>query len=145
MINNNHSLCSILDANELTGSNFLDCYKNLRIILKQENRLYVFERAKPSIPAIDAFEEVLNEHIHHADDDEQTTCVMLASMSPELRRQHENMGSQTIILHLKELFDSKYRNERYEISREFFRCKMTEGSSVNIDILKMINYIEKLG
>ncbi|XP_057996544.1 uncharacterized protein LOC131175879 [Hevea brasiliensis] len=144
-MSNNHSLRSILDANKLTGPNFLDWYRNLRIVLKQEKRLYVLEHAKPGIPPVDAPEEVLSEFIHHTDDDEQATCVMLASMSPELQRQHENMDSQTIILHLKELFDSKCRNERYEVSRELFRCKMTEGSSVNVHVLKMIGYIEKLG
>ncbi|KAF2285359.1 hypothetical protein GH714_000795 [Hevea brasiliensis] len=34
MSNNNHSLCSILDANKLIGPNFLDWYKNLTIVLK---------------------------------------------------------------------------------------------------------------
>ncbi|KAF2300624.1 hypothetical protein GH714_014554 [Hevea brasiliensis] len=54
---NNHSLCSILDANKLTKPNFLDWYRNLRIVLKQEKRLYVLERAKPNIPLVDALEE----------------------------------------------------------------------------------------
>ena len=37
------------------------------------------------------------------------------------------------------------RTARYEISKELFGCRMSEGSSVNDHILKMINLIEHLG
>ncbi|XP_037495515.1 uncharacterized protein LOC119370779 [Jatropha curcas] len=66
-------------------------------------------------------------------------------MSPELQRQHENMDSCTIILHLRELFYSQGRSERYETSKELFCYKMVEGFSVPVHVLKMIGYIEKLG
>jgi len=52
---------------------------------------------------------------------------MLASMSPEFQRQHENMDIHTIIMHLKELFDKASRIERYETFKELLRCKMIEG------------------
>ena len=55
------------------------------------------------------------------------------------------MNAYTIIMHLKELFDEASKIERYETSKKLFCCKMTEGSSVNTHILKMIGYIEKLG
>ena len=63
-------------------------------------------------------------------DDEAAVCIMLASMSNELQKQHEDMDAGTIIKHLKELFDEEKRTERYEISKSLFRCKMVEGSSV---------------
>jgi hypothetical protein len=34
---------------------------------------------------------------------------MLANISPELRRQHENMHAYNMIMHLKELFDEVSR------------------------------------
>jgi hypothetical protein len=67
--------------------------------------LYILENPISNALAKDAEEEVRNEHQHNVDDDEQTACVMLASMSPELQRQHENMDAHIIIIHLKELFD----------------------------------------
>jgi hypothetical protein len=123
----------------------------VRIFLKQEKKLYVLENLVPNAPAKDAEEEVKNEYQSHVDDDEQAAYVMLASMSPELQRQRENMDAHAMIMHLKELFEWTNKTKRYEYSKELFYCKMlfcckmTKGSSVNTHVLKMIGYIEKLG
>lgn len=50
-----------------------------------------------------------------------------------------------MIYHLKELFDKERHTERYEISKELFRCKMAEGSSIRHHILKMSGLIKRLG
>jgi len=55
------------------------------------------------------------------------------------------MDAHTIIIHLKEFFDEASRIERYENSKELFRCKMTKGSSVNNHVSKIIGHIKKLG
>ena len=55
------------------------------------------------------------------------------------------MEVHTIIMHLKELFDATSRIERYETFKEFFCYKMKDGSLMNIHVLKVISYIEKLG
>ena len=47
-------------------------------------------------------------------------------------------------MHLNELFDEVSRTEMYETSKKLFCCMMTEGSSVNTHVLKMIGYIKKL-
>ena len=41
---------------------------------------------------------------------------MLASMSPDLQKQHEDMNAFTMLNHLKALYDKRARNERYDIS-----------------------------
>ena len=33
----------MLDANKLTESNFLDWYRNMRVVLKQETMLYILD------------------------------------------------------------------------------------------------------
>jgi hypothetical protein len=48
--------------------------------------LYILENPISNALAKDAEEEVRNEHQRHVDDDEQTACVILASMSPKLQR-----------------------------------------------------------
>jgi hypothetical protein len=50
---------------------------------------------------------------------------MLASLSPKLQRQHENMDVHTMIMRLKKLFDEASRKERYETSKELFHYKIT--------------------
>ncbi|XP_021277863.1 uncharacterized protein LOC110411853 [Herrania umbratica] len=117
---NNLLLTSILDANKLIGPNFLDWFQNLKIILKQEKKSYVLDTPIPPVPIVDASVEDKEAYEHHKDDDNQAECVMLANMTPELQKQHEHMDVQSMILHLRELFDKEGRIEKYEISKELF-------------------------
>ncbi|XP_052181991.1 uncharacterized protein LOC127794782 [Diospyros lotus] len=49
-----------------------------------------------------------------------------------------------IHLHLQELYGEHTRFLRYQISKEFFRARITDGESVSTHVLKMINLVEKL-
>jgi hypothetical protein len=60
--------------------------------------LYVLENLIPNVPTEVAEEEVTNEHQHHVDDDEHATCVILASISLELQRQHTNMDAYNLVM-----------------------------------------------
>ena len=50
----NLSLQSILEKDKLNGTNFLDWYKNLRIVLKQERIEYILDQPVPDEPAANA-------------------------------------------------------------------------------------------
>ncbi|KAK9033336.1 hypothetical protein V6N11_018369 [Hibiscus sabdariffa] len=50
MANNTISLRSLLEKEKLNGINFLDWFRNLRIVLKQERKEYVIEEAVPNDP-----------------------------------------------------------------------------------------------
>ncbi|KAL8124185.1 hypothetical protein AgCh_011991 [Apium graveolens] len=139
------SLRSILDAHKLTGPNYADWLRNLRIVLRIEKLEYVIDSPKPTEPASDAHND---EHVVYRkwiDDANVAQYIMLASMNIELQKQHEHMDAHTILMHLQELYDVAGRTARYEISKELFGCRMSEGSSVNDHVLKMINLIERLG
>ncbi|KAG8633746.1 hypothetical protein MANES_18G144816v8 [Manihot esculenta] len=69
-----------------------------------KKRLYVFDQNIPDVPDENANDNVKDKYDRHIDEDVQATCVMLASMTPELQKKHENMNTRTIIFHLKELF-----------------------------------------
>jgi hypothetical protein len=58
----------------------------MRIIINQEKRMYILENPILNAPSEDVGEEVRNEHQRHVDDDEQTTCVMLAIISYKIQR-----------------------------------------------------------
>ncbi|KAL8093468.1 hypothetical protein AgCh_035373 [Apium graveolens] len=106
---------------------------------------YVLDSPKPTEPANDAHND---EHVVYRkwiDDANVAQCIMLASMNIELQKQHEHMDAHTILMHLQELYDVAGRTTRYEILKELFGCRMSEGSSVNDHVLKMINLIEHLG
>ncbi|KAK9003879.1 hypothetical protein V6N11_018775 [Hibiscus sabdariffa] len=75
-------------------------------------------------------------------------CLMLATMSPKLQKQHEDMNAYNMIQNLKEIYEGQARKERYETSKDLFQCKMSEGSPVGAHVIKMMGYIqtlEKLG
>ena len=48
------NLRSILEKEKLNGTNFIDWYRNLRIVLKQEKKEYVLEVPYPDELAEDA-------------------------------------------------------------------------------------------
>ena len=48
------SLRSILEKDKLNGTNFLDWYRNLRIVLRQEMKEYILEQPIPEEPAANA-------------------------------------------------------------------------------------------
>ncbi|KAK8975285.1 hypothetical protein V6N11_046782 [Hibiscus sabdariffa] len=52
---------------------------------------------------------------------------MLATMTPELQKQHEDMVAYEMIQNLKEIYEGQARQERYETSKALFQCKMSEG------------------
>ena len=85
-------LRGILDANKLTGPNFTDRYRNLRIILTAEKITYVLEEIVLE-PSEGASEEDVLQYKKYYDDSTLVQCYMLSSMSFELQRQHESMGA----------------------------------------------------
>ncbi|KAK4366509.1 hypothetical protein RND71_014389 [Anisodus tanguticus] len=80
----------------------------------------------------------------HLDDATSAQCVMLSSMSMELQRQHENMGPNEMLEHLKSLYDSQSQTMEYELLIELFKCKLNEGGQVSQHVLKMIGLIGRL-
>ncbi|KAJ8761575.1 hypothetical protein K2173_004351 [Erythroxylum novogranatense] len=112
-----------MDSNKLTGPNFLDWLRNLRIVLRSEELGYILDVPLPDAPAVDASDEDQKAYRKHLKDSDMATCIMLASM---------------------ELFDEQARSERFETSRLLFTTKMAPGTSVVQYALKMNGYIERL-
>ena len=138
-------LSTILEKNTLTGPNFTDWLRNLRIVLNSEKIGYILETPVPNPLPEGATEPQQTTFRKWEEDDMQTRCYMLASMNNELQRQHEKMGTaKDILIHLQELYGEQSRTARYEISKELFRTRLTEGADVSVHVLKMINMIERL-
>ncbi|KAK8578450.1 hypothetical protein V6N13_116294 [Hibiscus sabdariffa] len=70
-------------------------------------------------------------------------CLMLATMTPELQKQHEDMVAYEMIQNLKEIYEGQARQERYETSKALFQCKTSEGSPVGAHVIKMMGYIQR--
>ncbi|KAK9019275.1 hypothetical protein V6N11_053801 [Hibiscus sabdariffa] len=148
MTNNTISLRSLLEKEKLNCINFLDWFRNLRIVLKQERKEHVIEEPVPDEPAANAPRADKDKFKKYMDDMVDVGCLMLATMDSELQKQHENMVAYEIIQNLKEIYEGQARQERYETSKALFQCKMTEGTPVGAHVIKMMGYVqtlEKLG
>ena len=75
----------------------------------------------------------------------QARCIIWASMTTEIHRQHEKYTSaREIPLHLQELFGEHSRTARYKISKRLFQAMMREGEDVGAHVNSMIRSIEEL-
>ncbi|KAG8496997.1 hypothetical protein CXB51_008223 [Gossypium anomalum] len=81
----------------------------MRIVLKQERKLYVIEQPLPIEPSGNASRANREAHKKHLDDMVDIGCLMLATMNPELQKQHEDMVAYDMIEHLKELYQGQAR------------------------------------
>ena len=74
---------SIMDANKLTGPNFLDWLKNLRIVFKRERITYILVEKLPQSPVVDASETVHRAYQKRLVDSVRAGLIILTSTSPE--------------------------------------------------------------
>ena len=81
------NLRSILDKDKLNGTNFVDWYRNLRIVLKQEKKEYVLETSYPDEPQNVAHNSsAYHAYVKHTDDAVDVQCLMLACTNSELQK-----------------------------------------------------------
>ncbi|KAI3723657.1 hypothetical protein L2E82_35412 [Cichorium intybus] len=140
---NKTSLRSLLEGEKLNHTNFLDWYRSVRIVLKQEKKEYVLNEPLPEEPpaipkpAHDAW-------LKKIDDSIDASCLMLATMIPDLQKDLENHSAYDMINQLKEMFQQLARTERFETVRAFHACKMEDGQTVSSYVLKMKSHIDHL-
>jgi hypothetical protein len=134
----------LLEKKKINEANFMDWYRNLRIILRQEKTEYVLSESYPEdLPAgSSATDHRAREKSY--DDVLNVICLMLSTMSPDLQKQYEHVDAYTMIQGLRGMFENQARAERYNISKALFAYKMAEGSPVGPHVIKMVGYIETL-
>ncbi|XP_031398511.1 uncharacterized protein LOC116209094 [Punica granatum] len=128
-------LTSLLSDNRLIRANFSDWLRNLNIVLNMEALGYNLETQEIEFPGGDATSNQHNAYDMWSAADTRVRCYMLASMSNELQKQHENMkSSREILNNLRELYGENNRTARYEISKELFRVRIQEGTEVTAHV-----------
>nr|GEU84545.1 hypothetical protein [Tanacetum cinerariifolium] len=73
----NYSIKSILNKEKLNGSNFLDWYRNLRIVLRNEQKLHHLEEALPEAPPTTVTVAVRNAYSRRVAEKQELDCLML--------------------------------------------------------------------
>ncbi|PWA70329.1 hypothetical protein CTI12_AA289720 [Artemisia annua] len=127
---NNSSIRSILEKEKLNGNNFLDWYRNLRIVLRAEQKFYHLEEALPKAPAANATAAVRNAYTRRCNEQQEVACLMLASMIPELQKNLENLAAFDMLRELKVMFEQQAEQELFDTVKSFHACKQEEGQLI---------------
>ena len=125
------------------GSNFLDWELKLQLIIRSEDLADVLVEDAPVLGE-DSTDDEKAKAEKYRKDELSVQGLMLASMATELTRKFINNTPKEMIERLSNMFLENARRQRSKITLAFTRCNMTEGSSVNQHMLKMLGYLEKL-
>ncbi|GKA24297.1 hypothetical protein Tco_0710330 [Tanacetum coccineum] len=143
--NINHSAFrSMFEREKLSGNNFNDWFRQLKLVLRVEKKMFVIEQPLPAAPAADSNAQVLAEWNALYDAYNEVACLMLGSMTPELHRQFENYSPYEMLQELKSMFEKQAGVERFDLIQTFHACKQEEGKPVGAYVLKMKDYVEQL-
>ena len=101
---NTFSLRTVLEKDKLNGTNFIDWSRNLKIVLRQEKKLEVLDQPLPAKPARNATPAIREAFEKKKNDSNDITCLMLATMNPELQKQFTDSEAYQMWVSLTEMF-----------------------------------------
>ncbi|GJV45154.1 hypothetical protein Tco_1429690 [Tanacetum coccineum] len=144
----NNSTASLSDAivlrETLTGPNFNEWYRSLRIVLRVADTLDYLYKPCPEQPADTATEAekaaFRAEYKKHYD----VACIMLGKMSPALQRQFENYPPQNMLAELRKMFEKPPAVEIYDLVDALHSCKQAPGKPVSEHVLEMKGLMDQL-
>ncbi|GJZ76415.1 serine/threonine-protein kinase D6PKL2-like protein [Tanacetum coccineum] len=134
----------MFEREKLSGNNFNDWFRQLKLVLRVEKKMYVIEQPLPAAPAADSEAQVLSQWNAVYDAYNEVACLILGSMTPELHRQFENSSPYDMIKELKSMFEKQAGVERFDLIQTFHACKQEEGKPVAAYVLQMKGYVDQL-
>nr|GEX16661.1 zinc finger, CCHC-type [Tanacetum cinerariifolium] len=128
----------------LTGVNFNDWYRSLRIVLRVADTYDYLYKPCPDEPFKTASEEDIAawkaEYKKHND----VAFLMLGKMSPSLQKQFESYPPQLMLAELKKMFEKPQAVEIYDLVDAIHSCKHASGKSMSAHVLEMKVYMDQL-
>nr|GFC83443.1 hypothetical protein [Tanacetum cinerariifolium] len=94
---------------------FNDWFRQLKLVLRVEKKMYVIEHPILLAHAADSAANVLAEWNEVYDAHNEVACLMLGSMTPVLHRKFENYSPYDILQELKSLFEKQAGVERFDL------------------------------
>nr|GFB15072.1 zinc finger, CCHC-type [Tanacetum cinerariifolium] len=145
---NNSVFRGFFEKQKLTGPNFIDWYRQLRIVLSIKDKLNYLEQPIPPAPIAHAGQQVAPEilvaHNTWIKGSKEIAGLMLMTMEPEIQRNLEPLHAHEMPKELKTLFAQQAEQELLQTTRYFHSCRQEEGQSVSSYVLKMKGYIDNL-
>ncbi|XP_024031745.1 uncharacterized protein LOC112094602 [Morus notabilis] len=139
------ALSSILNKHNLTGENFTDWKRNLKIILTFEKLNFVLNTPCPPEPPVDAPNEVFIAYQRWKDSNDMARCYMMASMSTMLQAQHKDyITARQIMDNLEDMFGGQAAEKRQEALSNLINYRQKAGSSIKEHMLKVMGYLAEV-
>ncbi|GJX38408.1 hypothetical protein Tco_0251711 [Tanacetum coccineum] len=115
--NINHSAFRwMFEREKLSGNNFNDWFRQLKLVLRVEKKMFVIEQPLPATPAADSEAQILAQW---------------------------NAVYDAYNKELKSMFEKQAGVKRVDLIQTFHACKQEEGKPVGPYVLKMKGYIEQ--
>ncbi|GKA17834.1 retrotransposon protein, putative, ty1-copia subclass [Tanacetum coccineum] len=141
-------LGSFFEKQKLTGPNFIDWYRQLRLVLSTEDKEYYLEHPIPVAPVAQPGQQIppedLAAHAAWVKGQKEVVVLMLLTMDLDIQRNLAHLGAYDMLQELKAMFSKQAEQELLQTVREFHTCKQEEGQSVSSHVLKMKGYIDNL-
>ncbi|GJX16291.1 retrotransposon protein, putative, ty1-copia subclass [Tanacetum coccineum] len=113
--NINHSAFrSMFEREKLSGNNFNNWFRQLKLVLRVEKKMHVIEQPLPAAPAADS------------------------------EAQFKNSSPYDLIKELKAMFKKQAGVERFDLIQTFYACKQEEGKPVAAYVIQMKGYVDRL-
>nr|GEX46148.1 zinc finger, CCHC-type [Tanacetum cinerariifolium] len=145
---NNSVFRGFFEKQKLTGPNFIDWYRQLRIVLSFEDKLNYLEQPIPPAPVAPAGQHVapkiLAAHNAWIKGSKEIVGLMLMTIETEIQQNLEPLHAPKMLRELKTLFAQQAEQELLQTTRDFHSCRQEEGQSVSSYVLKMKGYIDNL-
>ncbi|GJV79179.1 retrotransposon protein, putative, ty1-copia subclass [Tanacetum coccineum] len=129
----------MLEREKLSGTNFSDWFRQLRIVLRVEKKLFTIEQPIPPTPVADATNQELEDWNKIYDIHNEVACFMLGGMSPEHQRQFENYSLYDMFQELKSIFEKQDEVESYVEQLERLSYVLSQDISVGLILNGLTN------
>ncbi|GKA14829.1 zinc finger, CCHC-type containing protein [Tanacetum coccineum] len=143
---NNSLFKSLFEKQKLTGNNFMEWYRNLRIVISTKDKLPFLEQPIPTLLVPPEGQsnppDVVTTHQAWVKAQKEIAGLMLMTMDPDIQKNLEHLGPYDMLKELKTLYVQHADQELLQTLREFHMCKQEEGQSVSSYVLKMKSYID---
>nr|GFB80509.1 zinc finger, CCHC-type [Tanacetum cinerariifolium] len=125
------SIQEFLQETKITGPNFSDWYRKLRLVLSTEDKKNYLEHPIPAAPIAPPGQQVppqaLAAHAAWVKGQKEVAVLMLLTMDLEIQRNLAHLGAYDMLQELKDMYSKQAKQELLQIVREFHTSKQEEG------------------
>nr|GEV57615.1 methyl-CpG-binding domain-containing protein 2-like isoform X1 [Tanacetum cinerariifolium] len=134
----------MLEKHQLTGPNFNEWFRALKLVVRTEKLQDVFETALPPAPTAGADAQALADWPVLFYRHNEVACLMLGTMSLKLYQLFEHNSPLEMVNELQKNVWKTSGVELQELVNMFHSCKKAKGQSVSDHVLLMKSYLDQL-